>query len=181
MIDPEKRNAAVRLAAGVYRHRSYHDEGPDALLKLADLLDRVWELLCPAANANRLSTAIAEDSSGSPAPCVSDFAALVHRYERLARAAHRGRGKPPRKPGLEVAYRVLADFWREQHGVQNFTSGWSKTKDSLAPTSPAACFLFDAMREIDAERPRLAEELRDLMAADVAARPEARAQGRRLG
>ncbi len=178
MSDPDKQDAAIRLAAYAYRRRVYPDDGPDTLLELADLLDRVWELLWPTANVNRLNEAVAEDSDLAPLPFVSDFTILVDRYARLARAAHRGRGKPPKNMDLASAYRVLADFWQEQEGTRNFSNGWMKTKDGLAPTSPTACFLYDALKEIDPDRPRLAEELRDLMTDTVKHLP-GRRRGRR--
>jgi hypothetical protein len=178
VIDPEKRDAAIRLATYAYRHGySRSDDGPDTLLELADLLDRVWELLHPTANVNRLSAAVAEDSHPPPLPVVSDFAFLVDRYERLARAAHRGRGRPPKNLDLAFAYRVLADFWQEQEG-RNFTNVWERNSAGiLVPTSPAACFFYDAMKLIDPDRPRLCEELRELMADTVKHLPGHR-QGR---
>jgi hypothetical protein len=179
VIDLEKRDAAMRWARGAYHHGPLRnrDEGPDTLLDLADLLDRVWELLWPQANANRLSAAVA-DSSDPALPFPSDFAGLLDRYASLARAAHRGRGNPPKNANLAVAYRILADFWQEQEG--GITNVWARDSAGiLVPTSPAACFLYDALRGIDPDRPRLAEELRDLMADTVKQLPGQR-QGRKL-
>jgi hypothetical protein len=167
VTDLDNADDAISLARRAYRWRSYPDYGPDTLLVLAGLLDRVWELLWPTANVNRLSQVIANDS-GNPAPLsVNDFASLVDRYACLARAAHRGRGRPPRKDDLALAYRFLADFWQEQEGSLNFTNNWMETRVGLAPISPAACFLYNALKDIAPERPRLAEELRDLMAVTV--------------
>ena len=110
MIDLDNADDVVRLARYAYRRRSYPDDGPDTLLVLADLLDRVWELLWPTANVNRLSEVIANDS-----------------------------GNPP-------------------------------------PLSLAISRLHNALKEIDPDRPRLAEGLRDLMAVTVKHLP-----GRRRG
>jgi len=167
VIDLDNPDDVVRLARhAYYRHGLCpRSDGPDSLLVLADLLDQVWELLWPTANVNRLSAVIAEDS-GNPAP-LNDFAFLVDRYACLARAAHRGRGRPPKKHDLTLAYRLLADFWRDQEGSRNFTNDWMKTADGLAPVSPAACFLYNSLKEIDPNRPQLAKELRHLMAVTV--------------
>jgi hypothetical protein len=72
---------------------------------------------------------------------------------------------------------VLADFWQEQEG-RNFTNVWERNSAGiLVPTSPAACFFYDAMKLIDPDRPRLCEELRELMADTVKHLPGHR-QGR---
>lgn len=63
----------------------------------------------------------------------------------------------------------------KQEGVK-FTNTW----DGKIPTSAAACFLFDALREIDPDRQELASELRDLMQNTVKDLPGKR-QGRKLG
>jgi hypothetical protein len=202
VIDPEKGAVAIRLARVGYRYGWHSDkDGPDTLLKLADLLDQVNMLLYHQPNANRLSTALAHDTKYGGRPVsVHDFQRLVWRVQEAARGpAHRGRGKPPdeEKLNLKAAYRVLSDFWMMEQGTHSFTNVWNappnsakepvdpfaarnaqdaKGKDAagkhaagkhakghLVPTSPAACFLFDAMKEVDPDRPRLAQELRELM------------------
>lgn len=132
MINPVERSAALRIAAYGYsqgrvqmeiegedtplklgRGRA-RDKGKDSLLELADLLDRVWELLCPQANVNRLAFHIEEqrDANGGDPTLLSveDFKRWVQRFEEFARAAHRGRGRPPKKLDLEFAYNVLVNF-----------------------------------------------------------------------
>jgi hypothetical protein len=155
-------------------------DGADTLLELADLLGQVSELLYFQPNANRLSKALADDTSyGGGYVSVHDFQRLVFRFEDVARAAHRGRGKPPdqEKLNLTLAYRLLADFWMKQEGADKFTNDWhNDPKDGLRPNTDAARFLFDALKEIDPDRPDLAKELRQLMAKSL---PGGKRRGRK--
>jgi hypothetical protein len=117
VIDPEKRDDAIRLAAYAYRRYGPHrrSDGPDTLLDLADLLDRVWELLCPTANVNRLMEVIVEDGGDpAPVPVVHDFMTWVDRYACLARLTGGAvsRRKPRSGARLPGACRLLAGAGR---------------------------------------------------------------------
>jgi hypothetical protein len=183
VIDPAKRADVIRDAEYAYRYASYPSPefgaGSDTLIELAKALDRALELLRLPANSKRLMQSIIEDRGPVPLPLVGDFVILLERYQNLALATHRGRGKPSQKGDLSAAYRVLAASWCQQEGDRYFTNGWATTESGdLVPTSSAARFLFEALREIAPRRERLAEELRAMMADTVKRLPGAR-RGRR--
>jgi hypothetical protein len=77
---------------------------------------------------------------------------------------------------LRAAAAVLIEFWQRTHSGEKFTNGkWN----GLEPISGAALFLFDELRRIDPRRPRLAEQLKDIMATAVAKTLDAR-RGRKV-
>jgi hypothetical protein len=93
----------------------------------------------------------------------------LENVRQAARRAHqrRGRGRPKARTDLSGAYWSLERWYRRIFGDDKFTNVWEPSATGLTPTSPTAFFFFDVMMLIDPGRPRLAEELRELMANTV--------------
>jgi hypothetical protein len=181
-IDRKALARAVREARARYRlaiwWEKYHppEDAPDTLLKLAAVLGEAERLLAEPINAKRLVMVRGWGAATPVMPEVYDFSYALLAYRRLARMAHRGRGRPSQKGDLRAAYDTLVALWKEH--PRQFTNEWQPTTDGLAPTSLAACFLYDVLRWIDPNRDRLAKELRALMAKTVKNLPGPR-RGRR--
>jgi hypothetical protein len=178
-----------------YFNQSSEEKGLGAELDGPDTLDKVeawaWallELLDVEVNRQRIIDALLDECHperrGCPACELIDE--VAHKFDEMlrrldavrlaARKAHqkRRRGRPGIKNDLRAAASVLIKFWeyrQRTHGGEEFTNVWDDQDHRLVPTSAAACFLFDELRLIDPKRPRLAEQLRDIMAPAVKGKP----------
>ena len=189
--------AAVVYGAGnwVIESNSQFAGKPDTLNKLPKAIDAVIALLEEPVNRYRLEhnatleiydalfqrRATTESSAewsaftmpsgpASAGPYVEDFILLCMKFRGWAIHAHQGRGKPPGKRPLVLAYNRLVTFWLEARAAK-FTNNWQQTEGGkLEPVSDAACFLYDALNLICPERDNLAQELRALMAKTIRAR-----------
>jgi hypothetical protein len=159
-------------------------DAPDSLHKLDKPIRTVLGLLGNDINLHRLVQRLAGDGPDRLDRTV-EISARLHEMMRAldearlaAREAHhppRSRGRRAGKSGLPVAYRIVAEFWQHEKGAEHFTSNW----DAIGPKSPAACFIFAAMRiVVGPDHPRLAEELEYLMTNEIRGLPDRR-RGRR--
>jgi len=146
------------------------DTGPASLLKLRTALSRVIALLQDPVNMKRLMR-------HGPIMTIGDLISLLEMVHQDAVRAHRSMGKPSQRAALAEAYAVLADLWRAHDRL--VTGEWHKVAGRLVPINDAARFLYDTLRHVCPDRPRLAEELRQLIKEDVAADPKLH-RGRRL-
>jgi hypothetical protein len=160
-------------------------DGPDTLDKVETKAWALLELLGDDVNWWRLAgelTGDDPDPSGDRAAAVAgklyDFLRSLDAIRLAARKAHleRRRGRPGIKNDLRAAASVLIKFWQRTHSGKKFTNGeWS----GLEAIGGPAKFLFDELRLIDPERPRLAAQLKGIMAAAVAETLDAR-RGRKV-
>jgi hypothetical protein len=179
--------AAIYHNAGRYKEylpeywAAYHE--PDTLDQVEKAASELSALLHDERNRRRLIRGQSDDFIAK----VHGLSAVLDAVRLAASRNHRSRrpgkrGHPVVKGDLAETYRRLACFWREIFGDANFkVSTWHRGSDGLQPKRDAAAarFLLDAMKLIAPTRPRLGEELRNLMKETVASLPGAR-QGRRL-
>jgi hypothetical protein len=163
----------------VIRYAELHG-GSDTLNKIEKPISMLLDLLANEINHDCLFGELFTAGGVAIAKKLEELPPFLETVREAARAAHwsRRRGRPKCKSDLRVAYRSLVRGWAWLKGPEEFTSDWDYVEARLIPASPAACFIYDVMKQIDPSRPRLAEELRDLMAATVAELPGPR-RGRR--
>jgi hypothetical protein len=147
----------------------YGDEGLDTLDRVEKPAAALMTLLADEANRQRLLSELGCE-------VVEAFSRSLDEVRSAARRRHVARRD--NDCNLPAAYSVLAEFWQSTHPDEEFTNVWGTVDGSLAPTSSAACDIYDWLRDIDPHRPRLAEELRYLMGRTVENLPGPR-QGRK--
>jgi hypothetical protein len=155
-------------------------DGSDTLDKVEATASLLLELLDDRLNNVNWGRLLCELTGDNPDPSgdrsVAVCEKLIEFLRRLdavrlaARNAHvkRRRGRPAMKDDLRAAALVLIEFWQRTHGGKKFTNAeWN----GLEAIGDPAKFLFDELRRIDPERPRLAEQLKGIMAEAVAETP----------
>lgn len=163
-------------------------DGPDTLNKVEKPASALLDLLANEVNRHRLLVNLIGVKDGYAtndlafATKLDQLPAFLEAVRLAAREAHRTRPRkrPKSKADLTAAYAFLVKFWP---AGATFSNTWDDTDRGSPPipTSPAAWFLYDAMKLIDPNRKRLAEELRDLMAETVTSLPGPRRGRRNLG
>ena len=163
------------------RYFDIHHSDEDTLDKVEEPAWKLLQLLSDELNLRRIISALLDTYHPAKDPLRDDrivvevadkFDEMLRRLDAVrlvARDTHqrRGRGRPVTQHGLHNAYGWLAEFYKRSFGEKQFTQGWPETTGGLMPKSPASRFLYDAIRLIHPDRPRLAQELRRLMADDV--------------
>jgi len=143
-----------------------YDDRSDTLDKIEKPIAELSLLLSDKINHHRLF-----EDGGEPAlrKFCEKLPTLLENVRLAARKAHqtRGRGRPKARADLNGAYWSLERWYRRIFGDDKFTNVWDGPATELTPTSPAASFFFDVMTLIDPDQPRLAVELRELMANTV--------------
>jgi hypothetical protein len=153
------------------RERGYagYVDGPDTLLKIDKPAATLIRLLSDDVNKERLA---ADEGFRAFTKWGLDPVQVLEEVRAAAKRARRSRGRPPPHDELNAAFRVLAEWYRQEFGDSNFTRGWEETeRDGLVPTSSAAWFLFDCLTLIDPDRSGLAASLQGLMAKKVRSTP----------
>jgi hypothetical protein len=161
------------------------DDAPDTLDEIDALAFRLLMLLDDQVNQRRIFNGLLDEFHPEyrERPYETPFeliAEVGHKFDEMlrrldavrlvARNAHHpppGRGRPVTQHELRSAYGWLAAFWKRTFGEDRFKQDWEETPEGLEPLTDAARFLRDAMKIIDPRRPRLAQELRWLMQADI--------------
>jgi hypothetical protein len=153
-------------------------DGPDTLDKVEASAWALLELLDDRLNNVNWQRLLSELTGDDPDPSGDRSVAVCEKLieflrslDKVRLAAHnahvkRRRGRPAMKDDLRAAASVLIKFWGRTHG--KFTNAeWN----GLEAIGDPAKFLFDELRLIDPERPRLAEQLKGIMADAVAETP----------
>jgi len=171
--------AAVAEADMLYDTSQYAERygGPDTLDKIDKPISALLDLLANEINHHYLVVELSTARGVAIAEKFEELPPLLETVRAAAREAHRIRARPRIKNDLRSAYRGLVRFWPSLSAEQ-FANVWANTGSGLSPTSAAACFIYDVMKQIDPSRTRLAEELRELMANTVKESPGPR-RGRR--
>jgi hypothetical protein len=184
------KDARSQANMAYYFNQSSEDKGLGAGLDGPDTLDKVeapaWALLelldegPDNINWLRLLSQLTGDDpdpSGDRAVAVveklHEFLRSLDAVRLAARKAHqkRRRGRPGIKDDLRAAAYVLIEYWGRTHGGKKFTNAdWN----GLEAIGDPAKFLFDELRLIDPKRPRLASQLKGIMAQAVAKEPGTR-------
>jgi hypothetical protein len=173
--------AVIYDAADFYQRTIWaQPEAGDDLDKLEETADQLLRLLDSPVNKSRLVIGLIGLEAREDRNSFSDCEAIVKKLHELpetlrqirqaARDMHQPRlpGRPRQRGELEAAYSVLSRAWRQKFGDSAFTNVWQGLGDGQrVPTSPAACFLYDALKVVAPSRERLAEELEDLMETTI--------------
>jgi hypothetical protein len=162
----------------------------DTLNEIAESAAELLKLISDRINRQRIINALvleryseitprSLDMVGEVTAKLDEMFSMLDAVRRAARYPRRARtrGRRAEKQDLRAAYGRLAAFWKRSFGEKKFTQVWTTTKPP-EPLSPASYFLYAAMNLIDPSRPRLGEELRDLMQKDISEIPGPR-RGRR--
>jgi hypothetical protein len=151
--------------------------GPDTLDKINKPAMKLLDLLSDKVNQHRLISELLGIEDGYAKHDIRETEAeyeLGLRFlKKISEAASHRTPAMPRKrsrQNLVAAYEYLARWYKALFPDRRFTSDWhTDPAQGLMPTSDAAIFVFDVMSVVDPARPRMAEELRELM---VTLRPE---------
>jgi hypothetical protein len=153
-------------------------DGPDTLDEVEATASALLELLDVEVNRQRIIDALLDEyhPEHRGRPRCEPIDEVAHKFDEMlrrldavrlaARKAHqkRRRGRPAIKNDLRAAADVLIEFWKRTHGEKKFTNAeWN----GLEAIGGPAKFLFDELRLIDPGRPRLAAQLKGIMAEAV--------------
>lgn len=187
-FDAEDLEKIVKDAAGSYRPmlwmKAQGHLGADTLDRLADPVPAVIDLLKDDVNQTRLIPQLLDEGFGDipeTYQALTTTMKMLAAIQRAAPRAHQGRtpGRPQVHPEINAAFRVAVRHFIRIFGEGDLRgrSGWSQKPPQ--PKHFSAVFLFGVLRLAAPDRLSLAEEVRNLMEKEIAARTPGPRPGRR--